>query len=133
MATLSRPAEHTIAAKAFGYLLAQWPFWLLLIGSLCSIGSIGAINQHMKLVFKDSGIYGPAGFEFGVESGIGWDFVFQHRRTSVDRQVRRHFPNEVCDDRDLLHRGRLDSVAVTGESVDESAVFRYCFRLRDGR
>jgi MFS family permease len=49
------PAEHKIEAKSFSYLLSQWSFWLLLIGSLCSIGSIGAINQHMKLVFKDSG------------------------------------------------------------------------------
>jgi MFS family permease len=49
------PAENKIEAKSFNYLLSQWSFWLLLIGSLCSIGSIGAINQHMKLVFKDSG------------------------------------------------------------------------------
>jgi MFS family permease len=49
------PAEHKIEARSFRYLLAQWSFWLLLIGSLCSIGSIGAINQHMKLVFHDSG------------------------------------------------------------------------------
>ncbi len=49
------PAEHKIEAKTFRYLLGEWSFWLLLIGSLCSIGSIGAINQHMKLVFRDSG------------------------------------------------------------------------------
>ena len=49
------PAETKIEAKSFRYLLAQWTFWLLLIGSLCSIGSIGAINQHMKLVFQDAG------------------------------------------------------------------------------
>jgi len=30
------------------------------IGSLCSIGSIGAINQHMKLVFKDHGFVDQA-------------------------------------------------------------------------
>jgi MFS family permease len=47
--------DQKIEARSFGYLLRQWPFWLLLIGSLCSIGSIGAINQHMKLVFKDQG------------------------------------------------------------------------------
>jgi MFS family permease len=27
---------------------------MLLIGSLCSIGAIGAVNVHMKLVFKDA-------------------------------------------------------------------------------
>ena len=31
------------------------PFWLLLIGSFCSIGSIGAVNFHMKFVFLDAG------------------------------------------------------------------------------
>ena len=33
-------------------------FWLLVIGSFCSIGSIGSINQHMKLVFKEQGFTG---------------------------------------------------------------------------
>jgi len=47
--------EQSIEAHSFRYLLGQWSFWLLLIGSLCSIGSIGAINQHMKLVFHDQG------------------------------------------------------------------------------
>jgi MFS family permease len=47
--------EQSIEAHTFRYLLSQWQFWLLLIGSLCSIGSIGAINQHMKLVFHDQG------------------------------------------------------------------------------
>jgi MFS family permease len=47
--------DQRIEARSFGYLLRQPSFWLLLIGSLCSIGSIGAINQHMKLVFRDQG------------------------------------------------------------------------------
>jgi MFS family permease len=47
--------DQRIEPRTFGYLLRQWPFWLLLIGSFCSIGSIGAINQHMKLVFRDQG------------------------------------------------------------------------------
>lgn len=41
--------------KSFAYLLRQPAFWLLVIGSTCSIGSIGSINQHMKLVFQDQG------------------------------------------------------------------------------
>jgi MFS family permease len=49
------PPDQKIEAKTFAYLLRQWSFWLLLIGSVCSIGSIGAINQHMKLVFQDQG------------------------------------------------------------------------------
>ncbi len=48
-------AESRIESHTFSYLLRQRSFWLLLIGSLCSIGSIGAINQHMKLVFADQG------------------------------------------------------------------------------
>lgn len=45
----------TAAPLSMGYLLGQWSFWLLLIGSFCSIGSIGAVNQHMKLVFQENG------------------------------------------------------------------------------
>ncbi|MFN7920157.1 MAG: MFS transporter [Bryobacteraceae bacterium] len=41
--------------REFGYLLSKPAFWLLLVGSMCSIGAIGSINQHMKLVFKDQG------------------------------------------------------------------------------
>jgi MFS family permease len=52
---LEAPAESHIEPRSFGYLLRQQSFWLLLIGSLCSIGAIGAINQHMKLVFADQG------------------------------------------------------------------------------
>lgn len=49
------PAESHIEPRSFSYLLSQGSFWLLLIGSLCSIGAIGAINQHMKLVFAEQG------------------------------------------------------------------------------
>jgi len=42
-------------SHGFGYLLRRRAFWLLLLGSVCSIGAIGAINQHMKLIFKDQG------------------------------------------------------------------------------
>jgi MFS family permease len=31
-------------------------FWLLAFGSFASIGSIGSINQHMKLLFTDAGL-----------------------------------------------------------------------------
>jgi MFS family permease len=42
-------------ARTMRSLLASRPFWLLTIGSFCSIGSIGAVNQHMKLVFQENG------------------------------------------------------------------------------
>jgi Major Facilitator Superfamily len=50
--------------QSFGYLLRQPAFWLLMVGSFCSIGSIGSINQHMKLIFLD-------GFHHTQGSGPG--------------------------------------------------------------
>jgi MFS family permease len=49
------PAEQKIEPHSYKYLLGQFSFWLLLIGSFCSIGSIGAVNFHMKFVFLDQG------------------------------------------------------------------------------
>ena len=40
----------------FSYLLRQRSFWFLAFGSFCSIGAIGSINQHMKLLFQDVGL-----------------------------------------------------------------------------
>lgn len=37
-------------------LLRAVPFWLLAFGSFASIGSIGSVNQHMKLLFLDAGL-----------------------------------------------------------------------------
>ena len=48
-------AEVKLPPHTFLHLLRSGPFWLLLIGSICSIGSIGSINMHMKFVFRDSG------------------------------------------------------------------------------
>jgi MFS family permease len=49
------PADTLRAAESFRTLLRSGSFWLLLLGSICSIGSIGSINMHMKLVFRDAG------------------------------------------------------------------------------
>ncbi len=49
------PPDTKLVPQSFGVLLRSFPFWLLLIGSFCSIGSIGSINMHMKLVFRDAG------------------------------------------------------------------------------
>ena len=36
--------------------LFHWgSFWLLLVGSICSIATVGAISQHMKFIFLDAG------------------------------------------------------------------------------
>jgi len=52
---LFTPAEMNAPPKSFSYMLSQRSFWLLLIGSACSIGAIGSINQHMKFIFKEQG------------------------------------------------------------------------------
>jgi len=52
---LEAAPEVTAAPVSFGHLLRSYPFWLLMIGSVCSIGSIGAVNFHMKFVFRDEG------------------------------------------------------------------------------
>ncbi len=44
-----------LTPQTFARLLHSGSFWLLLVGSVCSIGSIGAINLHMKFVFRDQG------------------------------------------------------------------------------
>ncbi len=60
------PAEAAIVSRTFPELLRSYPFWLLLIGSFCSIGSIGAINFHMKFVFLDEG------FQKGSQVDSAW-------------------------------------------------------------
>lgn len=44
------------APAPINVLLASASFWLLAIGSCASIGSIGSVNQHMKLLFLDAGL-----------------------------------------------------------------------------
>ncbi len=46
--------------KTFSYLLRRLPFWLLLFGSAFSIGSIAAVNFHMKFVFESQGFVDQA-------------------------------------------------------------------------
>ncbi len=60
------PVEQAVVSKTFGELMASPAFWLLLLGSLCSIGSIGAVNFHMKFVFLD------AKFAQGSEVNSAW-------------------------------------------------------------
>jgi sugar phosphate permease len=33
-------------------ILSKWPFYLLLIGSMCSIGAVSGTNQNLKLFFR---------------------------------------------------------------------------------
>ena len=43
----------TSVSLTFVDLLVRRPFWLLMVGSFLSIAAIGAVNQHMKLLFLD--------------------------------------------------------------------------------
>jgi MFS family permease len=49
------PADAKLPPHTFWRLFRSGSFWLLLLGSICSIGSIGSINTHMKFVFRDAG------------------------------------------------------------------------------
>lgn len=48
--------EATSGSLTFGRLLKLGPFWLIALGSFLSIAAIGAVNQHMKLLFLDAGL-----------------------------------------------------------------------------
>jgi len=61
-AKAAAPAKTALAEAAastkgqtFAQLVKQMPFWLLLVGSAASIGSIAAVNFHMKFVFEYQG------------------------------------------------------------------------------
>ncbi len=41
--------------KSFGFLMSKSPFWLLLVGSAASIGSIAAVNFLLKFVLEEQG------------------------------------------------------------------------------
>ena len=52
--------EMGIPPRSFRDLLCEHSFWLLAFGSFCTIGAIGSINQHMKLLFQDAGLSAAA-------------------------------------------------------------------------
>ena len=45
-------AEISATPHSYRFLVSRYSFWLLVIGSTCSIGAIGAVNMLMKLVFQ---------------------------------------------------------------------------------
>jgi MFS family permease len=44
--------EISAPPYSYRFLLSRYSFWLLVLGSTCSIGSIGSVNILMKLVFQ---------------------------------------------------------------------------------
>ncbi len=76
----AEPAEAAGRAMSFGELARRIPFWLLLIGSAASIGSIAAVNFLMKFVFEEQGfteqaardqIWSDASFTYLMSSILG--------------------------------------------------------------
>ena len=53
-------AEPPIPLQPYGVLLRQRSFWLLLVGSAASIGSIATVNFLMKFVFEEQGFVDQA-------------------------------------------------------------------------
>lgn len=54
-ATVAAKTASPAGARTFGDLMSHSSFWLLLVGSAASIGSISAVNFHMKFVFESQG------------------------------------------------------------------------------
>jgi len=78
------PPDVKVSPCSFGYLFQNYAFWLLLIGSFCSIGSIGAVNFHMKFVFQDQGfrdqamrdaVWAAANIAILISSVVGRVFI----------------------------------------------------------
>jgi MFS family permease len=63
------PKELSLKSRSFKDLMSTPSFWQLLLGSFCSIGSIGAVNFHMKFVFLDEG------FKAGSQLDSIWSFA----------------------------------------------------------
>ncbi len=53
-------APAVAESKTFGFLMGKSSFWLLLVGSAASIGSISAVNFLMKFVFEEQGFIDQA-------------------------------------------------------------------------
>jgi len=45
-------AKHDSSKLPIGHVLTGWPFYLLVIGSMCSIGAVAGTSQNLKLFFS---------------------------------------------------------------------------------
>src|SRR5260221_12854275 len=48
---VSGQVKHDDSKIPFGPILKSWPFYLLVIGSMCSIGAVAGTSQNLKLFF----------------------------------------------------------------------------------
>ena len=65
----AKPAEQ---AKGFDYLMGRPAFWLLVVGSAASIGSIAAVNFLMKFIFEEQGFTDQAARDAIWSTAQGW-------------------------------------------------------------
>ena len=65
----AKPLE---VAKGFDFLMGQTAFWLLLVGSAASIGSIAAVNFLMKFIFEEQGFTDQAARNEIWSTAQGW-------------------------------------------------------------
>jgi MFS family permease len=49
---VSEQVKHDDSKIPFGPILKSWPFYLLVIGSMCSIGAVAGTSQNLKLFFS---------------------------------------------------------------------------------
>jgi len=65
----AKPAE---VAKGFDFLMGRPAFWLLVVGSAASIGSISAVNFLMKFIFEEQGFTDQAARNEIWSTAQGW-------------------------------------------------------------
>jgi sugar phosphate permease len=49
---ISQSTKHESSKLPIGHILKAWPFYLLVIGSMCSIGAVSGTSQNLKLFFS---------------------------------------------------------------------------------
>jgi sugar phosphate permease len=49
---VSQQAKQELSKLPIGHILKGWPFYLLVIGSMCSIGAVSGTSQNLKLFFS---------------------------------------------------------------------------------
>ena len=84
-------------AKSFGFLMGKTPFWLLLVGSAASIGSIAAVNFLMKFVFEEQGLRRAGRARCDLEQGLDCGPALEYRGTAACGLLGRQATPQVGD------------------------------------
>jgi MFS family permease len=108
----SRAALDTAPALTFAELSSRSSFWLLLVGSAASIGSIASVNFLMKFVFEEQGFTKPGRPRPDLEHRVVCGADCRH--CGADRRRLAGGPH-VAQDRHGLHvraGGGRDSIVV---------------------